>query len=383
MMEARVKAIALTLLALLCAATARADETRTNLAPDLSREIDAVVAAHIAEYRLPSLAIGIWMPGSGFYLSARGDANLETHEPRRLDQPFRIGSITKTMYGTVILQLADEGRLSVTDPIAKWFPGFPNAERITIDDLLRMRSGIPDSWTQELLQKYFAEPMMAVTAEDMIERAAKDVADFKPPGRATIYTNVNFVMLGHIMEVAGGAPAETQLRERVFKPLGMNATLVPSGPELPGGLRGYGWNAEVKKYDDKTELNPGPVGGAGAAISSIGDLYSFASALCTGRLLQPHTQAARMQSEPFAGTEADPGKPGPAFVRYGEAVGLLSRFCGHNGTIMGFSTEMFYLPSTGATFVINAARLDADDTSMSSGLFVKLAKLLFPGDVDW
>ena len=370
-------------LAVCLGAAAAQSETLTNLPDNLARQVDAEVDKHIVDNRLPGLAIGAWMPGTGYYLSARGVADLSTQEPRRLDQAFRIGSISKTMYATVVLQLADEGRLSVNDAISRWFPAFPNADAITVDDLLRMRSGIPDPWDGPMLGRYYREPLMALTAQDMIGRAAARTAGFKPPGTLTIYTNVNFVMLEKIIEVAGGAPAATLLADRIFRPLGMTGTFVPSGPTLPGGLHGYGWNAATGQYEDKTRLNPDPVGGAGAVVSTLSDLYAFAPALCAGTLLRPATQEARLRARPFDGTEADPNRPGPPFVRYGQGIGLFSRFCGHNGTIMGFSTEMFYLPRTGATIVINTNRLDEDDASTSSGLFVKLAKLLFPDDVDW
>ena len=181
---------------------------------------------------------------------------------------------------------------------------------------------------------------------------------------------MNFILLDKIVAAVTGAPTAEAIQSRVFGPLGMTASVLPDGSDLPGPLRGYGWNAETKVYEDKTELDPRPVGGAGAAISSLADLNTFTRALCTGSLLDPETQAERMRAEPFVGTNG--------VARYGEGVALLGPFCGHNGTIMGFSTEAWYLPAEDAVVVVNVNRLDADDASMSGDLFGKLAKALFP-----
>jgi D-alanyl-D-alanine carboxypeptidase len=181
---------------------------------------------------------------------------------------------------------------------------------------------------------------------------------------------MNFILLDKIIAAVTGQPTATVLKARIYEPLGMTASALPTGPELPGPLRGYGWNAGTKAFEDKTALDPGPVGGAGAAISSLHDLDVFTRALCTGTLLSPEAQAARMTTEPFAG--------GNGVARYGEAVAELGPFCGHNGTIMGFSTEAWYLPSEDAVVVINVNRLDADDESMSGDLFGKLVRIVFP-----
>jgi beta-lactamase family protein len=110
-----------------------------SVARNLDREIDKIARQN----NLPSVAVGVFVPGKGRYTFVGGFANLETRTARGLHQPFRIASITKTFAATAILILIDRGLLQKTDHIAKWYPDFPNADRITIDDLLRMRSGIP------------------------------------------------------------------------------------------------------------------------------------------------------------------------------------------------------------------------------------------------
>ena len=94
-----------------------------------------------------------------------------------------------------------------------------------------------------------------------------------------------------------------------------------------------------------------------------------------GGFLKPATQRARLMTNQFADD--------PPIVRYGEGIAQLGRFCGHNGTIFGFSSEMWYLPERDAVIVVNVNRLDKDDHSQSSELFLKIAKALFPDLVDW
>lgn len=103
---------------------------------------------------------------------AEGEANLDTGRERVPDDPFRIASITKTFTGTAVLQLVDEGKLSTSDKLSKWYPDFPNADRITIQDLLMMRSGIADPLNKQFLSRFYAHPTMDYTAQDAIEAAA-------------------------------------------------------------------------------------------------------------------------------------------------------------------------------------------------------------------
>lgn len=98
-------------------------------------------------------------------------------------------------------------------------------------------------------------------------------------------------------------------------------------------------------------------------------------ALGAGLLLKPETQKARLAGQTIDGL--------PDWVRYGEGIEQIGRFYGHNGTIFGSSSEMFYLPEKDAVIVINVNRLDLDDHSKSADLFFAISKLLFPEYVNW
>jgi D-alanyl-D-alanine carboxypeptidase len=116
-------------------------------------------------------------------------------------------------------------------------------------------------------------------------------------------------------------------------------------------------------------------GGAGAIVSTLADLKPYAKALCEGDLLEPETQKARKRGEVMEGD--------PDFVRYGQGLLMLGDFCGHNGTIFGFSSEMFYLPQEEAVILVDVNRLDLDDQSKSTEIFLGVSKILFPEHVDW
>lgn len=113
------------------------------------QQLNTLIDQYVQENNSPGVVVGVWIPGEGEYVKAFGTANLETSRAREVSDPFRIGSITKTFTATAILQLIEEGKLSKSDPLSNWYPDFPNADEISIDDLLRMRSGIADYWSNE------------------------------------------------------------------------------------------------------------------------------------------------------------------------------------------------------------------------------------------
>ena len=314
-------------------------------------------------------------PGEGQYLTAQGKANLDTGRQRGPGQPFRIASITKTFTATAVLQLVDEGKLKPSDKLSRWYPNFPNAEKITVDDLLRMRSGIPDFTDEEFMKDWYAHPQADNTAQDSIERSAKKVDQFKAPGQETVYTNANYVLLQEIVRKVWGETLGDRIEEGTLQPLGMDASFYATEDRLPGTLRGYSWDPKKKQFQDKTVLNPAVPGGAGAMVSTLADLRPYAKALCQGDLLEPRTQKARLRSDAIEGD--------PPFVRYGQGLVFLGDWCGHNGTIFGFSSEMFYLPQEEAVILVDVNRLDLDDQSKSTEIFLGVSKILFPEHVDW
>lgn len=347
-------------------------QTDASLPAETAEQLDDIVETAMAENNLPGVVVGVWIPGEGEYVKAFGTANLETGRAREVADPFRIASISKTFTATAILQLVDEGKLSTGDPLSTWFPNFPNAGDITVKDLLMMRSGIPEFADETVLGAYYRNPLEPFGATDAIRLAAAKTDAFSLPDQKTVYTNTNYVLLEQVVERVSAQDMDTFLAEHVFIPLGMAETFYATEPTLPGELRGYSWDAETETFRDMTELNPSLPGGAGAVVSTLGDLHTYVRALCTGTLLEPETQRERLA-----------GITGSEFIKYGEGILLFGQFCGHNGTIFGFSSEAYYLPAKDAVIVINVNRVDQDDQSQSAELFLRLTKALFPDDVAW
>ena len=136
------------------------------------QQLDSAIAEVMSEENLPGVAVAVSVPGESEYVQAQGAANLETERERQPNDPFRVGSITKTFTATALLQLVDQGQLSKSDPLSNWYPDFPNAEQITVDDLLSMRSGIPDYWDEETLRQSYDNPLEDLTAEGIVQQVA-------------------------------------------------------------------------------------------------------------------------------------------------------------------------------------------------------------------
>ncbi|MGA8473921.1 MAG: serine hydrolase domain-containing protein [Candidatus Cybelea sp.] len=333
----------------------------------VTQRLNAELTAIIKRNNLPSVAVGVLVPGKGAYTFAGGLANLRTRLPRSIDQPFRIASVTKPFAATAILVLVDRGLLRKTDTIAKWYPAFPNANRITIDDLLRMRSGIPAPNDDEVLAQVYDAPLArAPSLPDELASYARLGHRFEPPNTRGVYTDFNYEILAGIAERVAGKGIGQLITETVIVPLRLRSTWYPSGTEIPSPLRGYGWNTATKRFDDKTLFNAPLAGAAGALVSDASDLLAFSRVLCLGGLLEPQTQRERMVGQPLAGTHAS----------YGEGVATGDGVCGHSGTISGFSTDMYYFQKFNASLVISVNRLDRDNEGRTTPILALMTKTI-------
>jgi len=348
----------LSALALLSPAASAATSSNTLFSEDAAERLDHKIEAIVRQNNLPSVAVGIYIPGRGHYTFVDGFADLETRRPRRFDQPFRIASVTKPFAATAILVLVDRGLLKKTDHIDKWYPQFPNADKITIDDLLRMRSGIPAPNDDEVLAQVYDAPLAPAPplAKELQTYAALKL-QFIDPNTVGVYTDFNYDILAGIVQEVTGQDIGTLITETVILPLDLHATLYPTGIDVPGGFHGYGWNPATGRFDDKTLFNPPLAGASGAVISNIADLHTFSRAVCKGTLLKPETSKEQLEGQPLGSS-----------TNYGEGVAVGHGFCGHSGTINGYSTDMYYIEKLNLSFVINVNRLDRDNKSRSTAI---------------
>ena len=308
-----------------------ATPTRQRIHPgELRRLLDQIVAAGA-----PGAAARV-RDEHGVTAAASGVADLRTGRPMRPWLHYRVGSVTKPFVATVVLQLAAEGRLRLSDTVERWLPGIlPYGGQVTIRQLLNHTSGVPD-YTLEPLVRLYTFPhgrFRAWTPRELVALVADRPPDF-PPGTGWSYSNTGYVLAGLIVKAAAGRTLDQELARRIFRPLGLRDTFFPvNRPTIPGpNPRGYSlpFNQETGPLLDFTVYNPSLAWGAGNLISDLGDLERFFRALLGGRLLPPRLLAAMT-------TPVDTGVPG-----YGYGLGLemietpSGRLIGHGGAIPGF-----------------------------------------------
>jgi len=286
------------------------------------------------------------------------------------DQHVRVGSNTKTWIGTVILQQVQEGRLKLDDPVSKFRPDVPNGDRITIAELLDMRSGLFNySETRELNETLDRNPRKVWKPDELLALAFRHPPYFEP-GKGYHYSNTNTVLLGLIAEkIDGGKPLARILDERLFKPLGLANTVFPpiASDTLPAPrVRGYTYGTNVETMDtpalpaatqaaaragtlrprDCTGMNPSWGWAAGAGISTANDLATWVEALVGGRLLDAATQKLRLASV----RPIDPANPNSA--QYGLGIAKFGPLYGHTGELPGYNSFMGHDPVNGVTLVV-------------------------------
>ncbi len=351
---------------ILCACNTVNDfSSKPKLSKTTTGLLDSVIRDDIQKLNIQGVVVAVWIPGEGDYFFAEGIADNETGRKRAIDDQFRIASITKTFTATVVEELIKEGKIKRSDRLSKYYPNFPNADKISIKDLLNMRSGIADFADKTFLLEYYNNPLMKISVNDIIAMSAKKADLFKEPNIETVYCNVNYILLGSIAEKVTGNDIGVEITKRIINPLNMTDSLYPVNDILPGKLHGYSWNAEKEQFDDMTTLNPLPTGAAGAVISNVHDLKKYVKVMYDSAKDTP-----RLKTYSFKGA--------PDWLRYGEGISQMGPFWGHNGTIFGFSTEMWYLPEKDAVIIVNVNRLDLDDHSKSSKIFADVTRILFP-----
>jgi D-alanyl-D-alanine carboxypeptidase len=342
-------------LAVLTLAAAPAPSLRAE-APEPPRTfdvkaVDEYLAAQVRAKGFTGLSVAVMRDGKVVLARGYGKASLKGGEPVTTGTLFAAGSVTKQFTCACVLLLAEEGKLSVHDKVAKYYAGLTRADDITLYDLMTHASGYPDYYPLDFVDRRMEK---AIAPDDLIRKYAGGKLDFEP-GTRWSYSNTGYVILGRVVEKVSGKPFGEFLEERILKPLGMADTAFEPKPGRKGLATGYTAFA-LGDPEPATPEADGWVHAAGALWTTPSDLLKWDLALAEGKVLKP--ESSRLMTEPRKladGRVRDYGCGLAVGRREGEAVWR------HGGAVSGFLTFNAVVPRTksGLALMTNCDHLDA------------------------
>ncbi len=276
--------------------------------------------------------------GKPIFRKALGFANREWNVPATPDTVFRIGSTTKTFTATAILQLAEEGALTLDDPIAKYYSAAPAAwSGITLRHLLNHTSGIPDFVQVNGFIRGAAR--LQDRPEELVGLVRDQPLEFAP-GSKFHYSNTGYVLLGLVIEKVSGKRYANYLADTFFKPLGLSHTAYDDFADLVEN-RASGYWRPAGPFENARLMTPEASDASGALRSTADDLLAWDQALHAGKLLSRASLEAM-------------------FTDYGHGYGLGSfvetrhghRLWDHGGNVPGFCSAFEYYPDDGVTVIV-------------------------------
>ena len=345
---------------------------RGGLRPIDDGALRGIVRKTARELHIPGAFVLLRSP-QGTFTATYGTTRLGSRTRPQPDTHFRIASITKTMTSAVILQLAQEGKLRLTDPVSKYVAGVPNGEHITIAMLLQMRSGLYDYTSSATMAPFFDnDPTKVWRPRQLLAISFAHPPNFAP-GTDYEYSNTNYALLGLIIQQVDHRPLATAMQKRLFGPLGLADTMLPPStsnaipkPRAHGYLYGSssvittgvpdpaytsGYQAAIRAGTahptDYTDVNHSFATAAGGVISTADDLATWIRALVRGRVLDHKYQSL---------WRAGLLPTGQAGMDYGFGINRLrwgpNSLYLHGGETVGYNSEAAYDPTNKLTLVV-------------------------------
>jgi CubicO group peptidase (beta-lactamase class C family) len=333
---------------ILLSATLPARAQRRTGAPlsfDL-KAIDAYVEAQLPDKEFVGLSLAIMRDGKIIYAKGYGNKCLEPQSKVDVDTPFAVGSITKQFACACVLLLAEDGKLSVDDPVSKYYPKLTKAIEITLYDLMTHVSGYPDYYPLDFVDRRM---LKSLAVDEVIAEYAGGKLDFEPRSRWS-YSNTGYMILGRVVEKVSGEPFGKFLERRIIKPAGMTHTYFEPGKNVSGLACGY-TSFALGKPELATLEADGWIFTAGGLYASASDLARWDLALTTGKILKPESYRLMTSSRTLStGKTSDYGcglqighQDGETILRHSGAV---SGFLAYNATIPRTKSAVVLLANT-------------------------------------
>lgn len=338
---------------------------------------------------IPGVSVAILWDDGRQWLGASGDRNVKTGDPMTTGTAFALASISKTLTAGVVLQLVEEGRLSLDQRVAPLLPEYDLDRRITVRELLDHTSGIPDYFLNAKIDRPLqADKAATWTPEQTWTYVAPPQKRYRPD-RVWLYSNSNYLLLGELVEAVTGRPLASAIRERILDPLSMASSWYQA-VEKPraDGTVGYrllpatGGGLRAVPVARLTDIMPfrsvvTAAAGAGSIAATALDTARWMRAYAGGEVLGPKIQGEMLAD--VAHTNAL-----HAEIPYGlgiQALPIAGRHAlGHSGRFLGFRNVVRYLPDEGVTIAVLTNQGVQDPARIAAGLLkVILPPLPEPG----
>lgn len=297
----------------------------------------------MAEFDVPGAAVEVCVPGKEPFVLTEGVSDLGTQAPMTPDLVWPLRSVTKSFTVTLLLQLVDEGKVSLDDTIGKWVPGVPNGDQITLRQLANMTSGVPEYTTKAWIDDFLADENRNFTTPELIAYALAEPAQF-PPGSQAVYVNTSTLLIGQAVASVAGAEFPDVLQQRILTPLGLTQTDYPLTANDWSGPHPTGYQPDADGQLEAQVNNFTVFGPAGQMTSTLPDLCTWGTALGQGDLLTDATQQVRQQGQPLA--------KGPDYDIYALGIGQVDGWWGHTGEGFGHTLLVMNNPATNITAVV-------------------------------
>ena len=328
-------------------------------------------------YGFPGATAAVVSPDGRITVAATGLADIEQGRVMTPDTPMLAASIGKSFVAATVLALENEGHLSRKDRLSSylgdrpWFGALPNAESITIDQLLHHTAGLPDHVHLPDFQEAFAQ-FNSEENELIPEQLVGYVAGLDPlfeAGTGWAYSDTGYVLLGLVIEETTGKPWQSSVYERFLSPLKLTGTKPSDGPNLPGLAVGYtypenplGLPERTADADGRLLWNPAVEFAGGGFVSTSVDLARWGHVLFNGDAMGfPYLDRL------LDGVQVDQSSRG---ILYGAGIAIYPQtprgpVWGHGGWIPGYVSSLRHYPEHGVTvaFQINSDIGIVDDTS--------------------
>lgn len=335
-------------------------------------EIVAAVRKLQEQYSLRAVVFGVWDGRKELVSGALGNAYPGVRADRRMH--FRVGNVTEALTSTLLLQLVDEGKIRLDDPLSKWFPALPRAGEITLAMLAGSTSGYAHYVNNEdFVDAVHAYPFRHWRPDELIEIGTGMPMLFDP-GTSWAFSDTNFVILGEILRRVGGAPVSVQLRRSILEPLGMRDTVMTTTAGTPPPVL-HGYTDERGMYEDATFWNPSWATYTGNMTSNLADMGRWARAVGTGTVLSPQSHARQ-----FAPDSAGLGHLTSTFY-YGLGGAVANGWIlGGAPGLMGITGIVSYLPSTQTAIVVftTASPDTPPGVHYAGAIFNRVGQILAP-----